>query len=224
MFHDNIVRIGIGCIAAATVALSAQAAVIDVPPVGLGNTIAANDTVLNNIWTGEAQSFTAQDPNIQFGFWMFEQSQVPTGLLFSLYSGDGVFTTLLAQRAATLNSGTIANPTLVTVDFSAINLVPNSKYTVAVTLPSQGLPPLGTYSNASVMLGGSNATGNPNPYSGGSFYYVGSAYNPAFFLDRDIAFRVTPIPEPSTLAMMCTAALLYAGWRTGKRVKLHDAA
>jgi len=205
------------CIASLLAASESYAIPIDFPPLTGGNTIAANDTVNGNIWTGEAQSFTALDPNVLFGFYMFEQSQIPSSLLFSLYAGDGIFTNLLSQQSTVLSTGTIANPSLVTVDFASVNLVVGAKYTVAVTLPSQGLPPTGTYSNASVMYAGSSGSGNPNPYTDGSFYYVGSSYNPAFFLNRDIAFKVTPVPEPSTYALLGSGVGLLAFLRSRKK-------
>ncbi|MFI5114920.1 MAG: hypothetical protein ACHP7J_07230, partial [Terriglobales bacterium] len=59
-----------------------------------------------------------------------------------------------------------------------------------MSLPSQQLPPLGTYSGISGLYNSLN-----NSYAGGRFYFVGATYDeslPAFAL-RDLAFKVTPI-------------------------------
>lgn len=198
---------------------TAQASVIEFPPLNISNNVAANVPAQGNVWTGLSQSFTAQDPNVTFGFYVFLQAQVPTPLLYSLYSGDRTFSTLLAQRATTLSAGTAFSPTLLTVDFSGINLLVNAKYTVALTLPTQDLPAAATYSNASALYAGTSSSGIPNPYQGGSFFFVGSSYNPASFEDRDLAFRVTPVPEPSAFALMAggLGLIAFARASSGRR-------
>ena len=214
-----IVRAVAGCLAFVGLLSAANSATFDLPPLVVGNKIAANDTVNNNIWIGEAQSFTAQDSNVLFGFYLYESAQVPTDVLFSLYAGDGTFSTLLSQRPATLLSGTPQSPVLLSVDFSSTTLTVNSKYTVVITMPTMTLPPIGTQANVGVMFAGSNGSGNPNPYAGGSFYYFGSSINPSFFLDRDIAFRVTPVPEPAVYALLISGLAVLAVRRATRFVK-----
>jgi hypothetical protein len=166
------------------------AGVIDFPPGGNSNNVAANDPAQGNVWTGLAQSFTAQAPHVLFGFYVgnFSGASVNDTLLFSLYAGDGQFSNLLGQASAPV---TLANfvTKLVQVDFSSISLTFGNQYTVVASLPSQQLPPLGTYSNLSLLYNSQN-----NSYPGGRFYFVGASYDeslPAFAL-RDLAFNVTP--------------------------------
>jgi hypothetical protein len=189
----------------------AIASTIDYQPAGSHfQYIASNDPVYGNVWTGVAQSFTAEDPLVSFGFYTFESQQTATEVLFSLYSGDGQFASLLSQKTATLISGTWSNPTLLSVDFSGTTLSVGQKYTVAITLPNAELPPSGTYSNVSIEYAGTASDGNANPYAGGTFYYTGSSYPPSYFYDRDIAFRVSPVPEPENTALMLSGAVLLA--------------
>lgn len=200
---------------------NAYSAAIDFPPSASlrSNTIAANDAANGNIWTGVAQSFTALDSQVLFGFYTFEQTQVPTAVQFSLYAGDGTFASLLSQKSATLLSGTAFSPTLLSVDFSSTTLTINQKYTVAISLPGFALPAAGSYANVSVLYAGTDAGGDPNPYAGGTFYYLGSSYPPAFFFDRDIAFRVTAVPEPSTYSLLLSGLTLLIG---AKVLRKHD--
>ncbi len=82
-----------------TLVVPARGGVINFPPpVGANTqTVAANDPAHGNVWTGIAQSFTAQDPHILFGFYVASFSGAPVSdtVLFSLYSGDGQFSNLL---------------------------------------------------------------------------------------------------------------------------------
>jgi hypothetical protein len=161
------------------------------PPVGASsNNVAANDPAHGNVWTGLAQSFTAQDPHVLFGFYVgnFSGASVNDTLLFSLYAGDGQFSNLLGQASAPVSLANFVT-TLVQIDFSSIPLTFGNQYTVVASLPSQQLPPLGTYSDLSLLYNSAN-----NSYPGGRFYFVGASYDeslPAFAL-RDLAFNVTP--------------------------------
>jgi len=105
-----------------------------------------------------------------FGFYVANSSgaSVSDSLLFRLYSGDGQFSNLLGQASATASLANLATK-LVQVDFSSISLTPGNQYTVVVSLPSQQLPPFGTYSDLSVFYNNIN-----NPYPGGRFYFVGA--------------------------------------------------
>ncbi len=226
MGHAKDIKFALALLSTLSLTATANAVVIEFPPLNISNNVAANVPAQANVWTGLSQSFTAQDPNVTFGFYVFLQAQVPTNLLYSLYSGDGTFSTLLAQQAATLSAGTALSPTLLTVDFSSINLLVNAKYTVGLTLPTQGLPVAATYSNASALYAGLNTAGTSNPYQGGSFYFVGSSYSPASFADRDLAFRITSVPEPNAFALMAGGlgliAFARASSRQGRRCALRS--
>jgi hypothetical protein len=160
---------------------------LDFPPGSNFQNVAANDPAHGNVWTGIAQSFTAQDSHILFGFYVgnFTGASVSDTLLFSMYSGDGQFSNLLGQASATASLASFTTK-LVQVDFSSISLTPGNHYTVVASLPSQQLPPLGTYSDLSVSYNSLN-----NSYPGGRFYFVGASYDESLFALRDLAFNVT---------------------------------
>jgi hypothetical protein len=170
--------------------------------------IAANVPSQGNVWAGVAESFTAQDPNVLFGFYVanYTGTAASDSLLFSIYSGDGSFTNLLDQATSTVSLAPFASG-LVEVDFSSISLTPGDLYTVALTMPSQGLPPSGTYSDLNVLYNSVN-----NSYADGRFYFVGANYDESIsvFANRDLAFDVTPVltntavPEPSSLSLLGT--------------------
>jgi uncharacterized repeat protein (TIGR03803 family) len=179
-------------------AVPAVAGTIDYPPSNNFNNVAANVPTSGNVWTGLAQSFTAEDSHILFGFYVgnFTGANVSGTLLFSLYAGDGQFTNLLGQASATATLGNF-DTTLLQVDFSSVTLNPGDRYTVVVSLPSGQLPTLGTYSDLSVMYNSLN-----NSYPGGRFYFVGASYDESssFLALRDLAFKVTPLgPSPTVL-------------------------
>jgi hypothetical protein len=212
---------GTGVVLASFLSLdAAHAGIINEPPcLCASQQVAANDPAHSNVWTGVAQSFTAQDPNILFGFYMFTSTPSESDpVLFSLYSGDGNFSAPpLDQVAATVPSNAIPfDISLVQVDFSSINLTSSDVYTVAVTLPSEGLPTLGTNSDANITYAGLN-----NPYPGGRFYFVGASFDESLptFADRDIAFNVTPVPEPASATLLLGPLLVLLGWRTGPTIQ-----
>lgn len=227
--HRNI-KLFVGLVSTIGLTPATHAGVIHVPPMLVSSNLAANVPAQQNVYIGLAQSFTTQDPNVTFGFYVFLPDLTPganpvsMNLLYSLYSGDGTFTTLLSQRPATLSSGTAFSPTLLSVDFSNTNLVVNAKYTVALTLATQSLPAVGTLSNASALYAGTNSNGNPNPYLGGTFYIFGSSFNPGSFADRDLAFRVTPVPEPSAFTLLAGGLGFFAFARASTRRRITTAA
>lgn len=151
------------------------------------------------MWTGLSQSFTAENPHVLFGFYVVNYSgkALSDTVLFSLYSGSGQFSALIAQAAAAVELAE-SKSKLLQVAFSSISLTPGEQYTVAVTMPSQGLPAAGKYSPLGVFI-----YGQDNAYSGGQFYYLGSSYPASEFTNWDLAFNVTPTAETTT--MTCPA-------------------
>lgn len=189
---------------------SVQASVIDYPSGGqYSQSIAANVPSSGNAWIGIAQSFTAEDSNIKFGFYGFDFSASSDQVLLSLYSGDGNFSNLLGQQLVSISPGLPYRDVFIEADFSSITLGVGSSYTVAATLPSQALPNSGTYSNASL-----NYNSNSNSYPGGRFYFLGSSYdqNQPVFSNRELAFKVTPaaVPVPGAFWLFTSA---LAGFR-----------
>jgi hypothetical protein len=192
-------------------------AVIDYQPDGLGygQFIAANDPTHGNVWTGISQSFTAQDSNIKFDFYASNFSTTQQ-IELSIYSGDGVFnnSNLLGQQLvnvnkdlATYSGGKWTGYEKIEADFSNINLTVGNVYTVAATLPSQGLPASGTESPVELAFAGSNPT-DPRPYTGGYFYYLGSSFPNSWFFDRTIAFTASPVsavPVPAAVWLFGSA-------------------
>ena len=198
--------------------LPAQAATIVVPPSGNNsNNVANNTPAMGNVWTGIAQSVTAVDKNVTFGFYLFGSS--PSSLLYSLYAGDGIFGTALKQVLVSAPSTGAFNPILTSADFSDVDLVLGQRYTFKASLPGEGLPPLGTSSDASAVYAGVNN----NPYADGRFYFTGSAFNQSLpaFSSRDLAFSmsgvVAAVPEPATWAMMVLGFGLIGGLLRQKR-------
>jgi hypothetical protein len=192
------------CLIALVLSGPTIAGVIDFPPMGNNfQDVAANVPSVESVWTGIAQSFTAQDPNVLFGFYVgnFTGSTITESLLLSVYSGDGVFADLLQQASTTVNLTNFTS-TLAEVDFSSISLTPGQHYTVVASLPSQGLPPVGTRSDIGGLYNSLN-----NSYAGGRFYFVGASYDESLpeIANRDLAFRVTPVSvvsEPETLSLL----------------------
>jgi len=180
---------------------AAQAAVQDYPPSGgSSQSVAANAPVSFNIWTGVAQSFVTPDAHIDFGFYMLNPTAADEAVKFSLFSGDGLFTTLLGARSATVLGGLGITTQLVTVDFSAIGLSVGGSYTVEVSRPDGSLPPVGTYTSSYILY-----HSLADSYPGGRFYFTGASYDESFFAKRDIAFKITPVagvPEPDAWVLM----------------------
>jgi len=170
--------------------------------------------------TGIAQSFTAEDPRVQFGFYFAAaQLQQDEALQYSLYAGDGLSGPLLAQGTTIYSfPGDSAEVRLLTVDFSSVALNPGQSYTVAASSPGFATPPPNTaletyarftYFDRDEILG--------TDYAGGQFYYTGTASQETW--NSDIAFKVTPVPEPSSLAMGAAGIGLLGLWigRRGTR-------
>lgn len=182
-----------------------NAGVIDFPSGDRWNNIAANVPANGNVWTGLAESFTAQDSNVLFGFYIANYGRaaaVTDSLVFTLYSGDGLFSNVLDQVTANVTNLPSRASELVQVDFSSTTLTPGNQYTVVVSPLSQGLPQSGTYSDLGVSYNSIN-----NSYADGRFYFVGASYNQSLpaFANRDLAFKVTPVnavPEPETYTLI----------------------
>lgn len=189
--------------------IQVQAAVIDNAPSGNHfQFIASNVPAHGNVWTGVAQSFVAKDPNIVFGFYMQSNNKGNGGeVLFSLYSGDGVFSNLLGQRIVQINESSPYSKMFVEADFSSITLTQGNSYTMVISLASQSLPDIDTYSDIGIRYASSPEM--LNPYAEGRFYYVGASYNmddPAFST-RDFAFRISPkkqLPDKVTAYLHLT--------------------
>lgn len=184
---------------------AAQAALINYSPNGNATqAIAANQPASGNIWTGVAQSFTAQDAFVSAGFYVQNMTATPlNSILYSLYAGDGQFSSLIAQQTVSTNLSPFA-PSLAKADFSSVALTPGQVYTLAASLPGQVLPTSGSRSNLSILYAGTASGNTPNPYGAGRFYYMGASYDQSQFADRDIAFQVAPaaVPLPGTTMLM----------------------
>ena len=172
--------------------------------------IAANVSEYGNVWNSLAQSFTATDPFVRFGFRLFdEDSSLPnagTSLVYRLYQGENVYTALLATRTVTMPStlSTDARSVwgdvgFVEADFSDVALTPGSRYTVEITLPAGSLPAIGSYSGVSVW------TSLLNPYTGGRFFFTAN-YDNSFFADQDMLFHMQPVDIELTDDVISTVA------------------
>lgn len=158
--------------------------------------VASNIPTSGNVWSSLAQSFTAEDVNISFGFKMFDRPhQVGNSIVYNLYSGENSYSTLLATRTVSFptsiappNNFDFSNFGFLDADFSAVALSIGSKYTVQITMPGGILPALGTDAGMKVF------TSNNNPYNNGRFFFPPgpSAYDNSFFSQQDMLFRATP--------------------------------
>jgi hypothetical protein len=171
----------------------ATAGIIDYVPtraVNASQQVAANDPLNGNVWTGIAQSFTAQDASMRFTFYAgnFTPGSIYQYLQLTLYSGEGASQSLMQQTTVPVNLASYAQAP-VTADFSSAILTPGQRYTVVASLPSQSLPAPGTSSDISLVYNSIN-----NAYPDGRFYFVGGSYAESLpaFANRDLAFRVTP--------------------------------
>jgi hypothetical protein len=179
----------------------ANAATVGFGPTGFSQQVAVNDPEFTNVWTGIAQSVTAVDTNVQFGFYVF--GSAPSTALMSLYAGNGIFANPLKQVTINTPQASGLASVLVMADFRDIDLVVGQQYTFRLSLPSEGLPPLGTFSIASASY-----AGPINPYAGGRFWFSGASYDQSLpaFADRDLAFSMqgmtTAVPEPGTWVML----------------------
>jgi hypothetical protein len=167
--------------------------------------VAANDPANGNVWAGLAQSFTAENPHVKFGFYAanFSGTAISDTVLFSLYSGSGQFSALIAQASATATLAEDAGE-LLQVAFSSVSLTPGEQYTVAVTLPDETLPVAGEPGVFTMRTGVYSSLGvfiysQDNAYSGGQFYYVGGSYPESEFENWDLAFNVTPVAKMSSM-------------------------
>lgn len=168
--------------------------------------VASNVPAFGNVWNLLAQSFTAEDRRISFGFRMKDASaalpNAGASLEYSLYAGENSYSssTFLARRVVVLPSTLATDPRsvfgdlgFVDADFTDVELTPGEKYTVLVGRSGFSLPDLGTTTGFGVW------TSLSNPYSGGRFFFpvgyagwVGLFYNNDFFSQQDMQFRVTP--------------------------------
>lgn len=159
--------------------------------------IASNIPTTGNVWNSLAQSFTAEDAHIRFGFRLTDDSSslpnAGASIVYNLYSGENSYSTLLASRAVVLPGVLSDDPRaiygdvgFVEADFSSVALVPGQRYTVQVTVPAANLPPADSETGIGVW------TSLNDPYAGGRFFFP-LGYDNSFFAEQDMLFRVVPV-------------------------------
>jgi 6-phosphogluconolactonase (cycloisomerase 2 family) len=162
--------------------------------------VASNVPQSGNVWNSIAQSFTAQDPRILFGFRLKDSvSSLPhagASIIYNLYAGENSYSTLLASKTVVFPSVVAAGSRsvfgdvgFVDADFSNVALVLGEKYTVEITVPPGALPATGADTGLAVW------TSLSNPYGGGRFFFP-TGYDNALFSAQDMLFRVTAVPGP----------------------------
>lgn len=176
--------------------------------------VARNEPDLQDVWAGLSQSFIAEDPHIVFGFRMLDVSPLLPDkgkpLIYNLYQGEDSYSTLLASRTVAFPSTVSADSRaafgdvgFVDADFSNVALGVGLKYTVEITVPTANLPVTGRDSGFGVW------TSSANPYSDGRFFFR-TGYDNSLFSSNDMLFRISPVPEPSTLVIAILGFLGFA--------------
>ena len=135
------------------------------------------------------QSFVAQDSFIKASLWytVINSSFPVDPITLSLYSGHGSGGALLASNSFLLTPGYDG---FFDSDFSSVSLTVGATYSIAAsnagTSPYWGIGP-----GAAFAPGAPFVHGNADPD------------HPIFILfGGDFAFRITPVPEPETYAML----------------------
>jgi hypothetical protein len=163
-----------------------------------------NSTWAINFHEPIGQSFTAEDPNVTFGFYLTTMNPTESNgmLTVTLYQGSGFGGSVLGSSTFGLADG---YSNFFDVDFSAVNLAPGNVYTVGV-------------STTSSLYWGLQGMMDTDNYAGGTAFTFG---NPGGTLGastlRDWRFRVTPaaseIPEPAGFALLPLGLAALAAWR-----------
>jgi hypothetical protein len=166
-----------------------------------------------------AQSFTAEDPSILYGFRLKDSDpslpHAGASIMYNLYDGENSYSTLLASKTVTLPNAVSTDSRsifgdvgFVDADFSNVTLVVGQKYTVEVTVPSSALPSTGSDTGFGVW------TSPNNPYSGGRFFFR-SGYDNTFFSQQDMLFRVTTVLSPAKMILNLINAVTSANFHQG---------
>ena len=156
--------------------------------------VAANDPANGNVWNSLAQSFTATNSQIRFGFRLTDiDSSLPNAgaqLTYDLYRGESFSGVPLASRTVVMPSTLSDDPRsafgdvgFVEADFSSLQLDVGYRYTVRISMPASGVPPTGSYAGISVW------TSIDDPYPGGRFFFP-AGYDNTFFESDDMLFRM----------------------------------
>lgn len=150
------------------------------------------------------QSFTAEDPDVSFGFYISAINSFlsVTPITMTVYDGSGLSGTALL----TTTFSPVANfSNYFDIDLSAYSFTIGNVYTVGLT--------------SSNAYWGTNAISNGDPYAGGTAFLQGNAGGCCGVSASDMRFRVLPIvsdiPEPGTISMF---SLGLAGCLFGRRV------
>lgn len=166
--------------------------------------ITANDPANGNVWTSLAQSFTATNSQIRFGFRLTDiDSSLPDAgaqITYDLYSGESFSGIPLASRTVVMPSTLSDDPRsafgdvgFVEADFSSVLLDVGYRYTVRISTPASGVPPIGSYSGISVW------TSIDDPYPGGRFFFP-AGYDNTFFESDDMLFHMEAATGTSSQA------------------------
>jgi hypothetical protein len=160
------------------------------------------------------QSFLAEDTQlglIAFAFSDINPSLSNDPVTVTLYQGAGFGGSIIDTATQTLPAvlpGTQSSPVLIDFDFTGTSLVVGQIYTAAVTT--------GSSFKVAVVYSGTDV------YAGGQLFHSGgSALNgcSAGACPFDMNFRITPVPEAETYAMML-AGLGLVGWTARRRAQV----
>jgi hypothetical protein len=159
--------------------------------------VASNDPGHGNVWYSLAQTFTARDEHVLFGFRLADtSSSLPNAgmsVIYNLYVGENSYSKLLTSRTVKLPETLSRNDPrsvfgdvgFVFADFSNVELTIGKSYTVEIKAPT--LPSIGSFSPIKVWCS------SEDPYHSGRFYFPpaspASASN-AYLIRDDMLFEV----------------------------------
>jgi hypothetical protein len=165
-----------------------------------GNTIAglisqtqANWGYTINYFMPVGQTFIAEDPLINSIGFNIGEANPPLSfapVLVSLYKGVGTGGTLLGQSP--LSGLQPGYKRFYDADFRWVTLTVGQVYTATLSSTSARAEVRGTFNVPS-----------PGPYAGGQAIFAGVLYP-----NRDLSFRVQPIPEPATIGLLALGGMI----------------
>jgi len=143
------------------------------------------------------QTFIAEEPtllSIAFSFYAFNPGAPNSPITMTLYLGSGFDGPIVDSVTQTVQASGVGLPLFFDFDFSGNNLLVGTTYTAAVTTSSARN---GVFYNS---VGDAYLNGQA---------LESSATSNLEGMNPDLRFRITSVPEPSTIAILILGGLLF---------------